>query len=506
MIEIEMLGVVWAVLKCRIYLQGLNSFTVVCDHKPLLSILNNQTLDEIQNPRLQRLKQKLAGFNLTMEWKSGKSHMIPDSLSRAPVNDPEQQDMLAEEEDATDHTRRSVFLLLKEDQNFQDPLIEKISEIARTDEDYRALKNQIEIGFPPYKNSLRQELQPFWPVRSHLTIDGDLVLKGCQLFIPRAARKSVLAQLHASHQGIEKTKRRARQTVYWPGISNDIKNIVEACESCQQNRPSLQKEPMILDPLPNRPFSEVSMDLFSTGGKYFMVYVDRLSGWPIVCRFGSRCPDSKTIVTTLSKIFADTGVPVRVRCDNGPQFAKALDFRQFLKRWNVILAPSSPHFPQSNGHAEAGVKAMKTLILKCLKNGSLDEEAYAAGLLEFRNTPTAAGMSPSQVLFGHPLRSLVPAHHKSFAKEWQRAADVVDREVARQRTAERYNVNSKELKPLKLGTWVRMQNPTTKKWDMSGVVIGIGPYRKYSIRTTSGRVFERNRRHLKRTQEGAGME
>ena len=49
--------------------------------------------------------------------------------------------------------------------------------------------------------------------------------------------------------------------------------------------------------------------------------------------------------------------------------------------------PSSPYHPQSNGHAEASVKAMKALIMKTTTNGDIDSEAFLTGLLEWRNTP-----------------------------------------------------------------------------------------------------------------------
>ena len=54
-IELEMLGVAWAARKCRDFLIGLQHFTVVTDHNPLVPILNSHRLDEIENPRLQRL-------------------------------------------------------------------------------------------------------------------------------------------------------------------------------------------------------------------------------------------------------------------------------------------------------------------------------------------------------------------------------------------------------------------------------------------------------------------
>lgn len=67
--------------------------------------------------------------------------------------------------------------------------------------------------------------------------------------------------------------------------------------------------------------------------------------------------------------------------------------------------------PQANGHAEAAMKVIQKLINTTTKDGRLDDDDFAHGLLELRNNPRADGRSPSQVLFGHPLRSAIPVHH-----------------------------------------------------------------------------------------------
>ena len=65
---------------------------MITDHYPLIPILNNHRLDEIENPCLQRLKTKLMGYNFTAEYNA------PDVLSRNPVADPTPQDILGETE------------------------------------------------------------------------------------------------------------------------------------------------------------------------------------------------------------------------------------------------------------------------------------------------------------------------------------------------------------------------------------------------------------------------
>jgi len=93
MVELEALAIYWAIKKCYIFLAGLEHFTVVSDHKPLQPIFNNHTLDMIENPRVQNYRQKLMGYNFTVEWRKGKDHAIPDALSRAPVADPSDEDI-----------------------------------------------------------------------------------------------------------------------------------------------------------------------------------------------------------------------------------------------------------------------------------------------------------------------------------------------------------------------------------------------------------------------------
>ena len=94
MVELELFAVVWAMWKCRIYLQCSPSFELIVDHKPLESILNTQTFDMVDNPRIQRLKEKLSAFIFHTTWRKGKDHVIPGALSRALCRNPEPEDII----------------------------------------------------------------------------------------------------------------------------------------------------------------------------------------------------------------------------------------------------------------------------------------------------------------------------------------------------------------------------------------------------------------------------
>ena len=67
MVELELLAVTWAIQKCRVYLLGLAEFTLIVDHRPLIPILNDKTMDAIDNPRIMRMEEKLLPYSFTAQ-------------------------------------------------------------------------------------------------------------------------------------------------------------------------------------------------------------------------------------------------------------------------------------------------------------------------------------------------------------------------------------------------------------------------------------------------------
>ena len=66
------MAIAWATKKCRLFLAGLPHFKVMTDHRPLLPILNQKTMDQIKNVRLLHYKQALSGYTFAVFWVKGK--------------------------------------------------------------------------------------------------------------------------------------------------------------------------------------------------------------------------------------------------------------------------------------------------------------------------------------------------------------------------------------------------------------------------------------------------
>ena len=371
-IELELLAVTWAIQKCRIFLAGIPHFKVITDHHPLFSILNTQCLNEVENPRLQRLKARLMPYNFTAEWIKGTLNQAPDALSRYPVSDPLPQDSLGEQ----DHSNTSELscaeiraILVPGEDSIR---IEALRECAAEDEEYQQLLKIILEGFPKHRGNLPELCRHYWCVRQHLSVDDDLVVCGCRLLIPASMRREVLQKLHESHQGSVRTKQRARLVVYWPGIDNDIDNVILTCKQCQDLLPANPKEPIIMKPTPERPFQEIAGDFCYHGGKNYLILVDCYSDWPDIS-MGQITATG--LISALRQSFCRTGVPDIIWSDQGTQFMSK-QFQEFSKQWGFKHITSSPRYPQSNGKSEATVKSMKKLIRTSWRGRSMDEDVY----------------------------------------------------------------------------------------------------------------------------------
>ena len=94
----------------------------------------------------------------------------------------------------------------------------------------------------------------------------------------------------------------------------------------------------------------------------------------------------------LGLVFTELGRPFVLRSDNGPCYSSR-ECHNFLSFYQVDHITSSPHYPQSNGFAEALVGIAKKLMEKSVKEGKL----WNYGLLQYRTTP-------SVLLFHHHWR------------------------------------------------------------------------------------------------------
>ena len=108
---------------------------------------------------------------------------------------------------------------------------------TKNDEVLQAVKAIVQSGWPAEKRKLPPTVAIYYDFRDELVIQDGLLFRGDRLVVPKTLRTRMLQALHSSHQGIESTLRRARETIYWPNMKSDIKDLPQ---SAKRVRPTAQ--------------------------------------------------------------------------------------------------------------------------------------------------------------------------------------------------------------------------------------------------------------------------
>ena len=149
--------------------------------------------------------------------------------------------------------------------------LEEIKEETAKDPGLKKVTKCIIEGWLNSKDNMPDEAKSYCSFREELSIINGIVFKGERLVISEVMRKKVLDQLYQAQMGIEKTKRRARATIFWPQINHQIENMVKKYSTCKQNQKKQQHKPMKASDVPQYPFQMVGSDLLNWNGQDFCI-------------------------------------------------------------------------------------------------------------------------------------------------------------------------------------------------------------------------------------------
>ena len=533
-VEGEALAVAWALEDTRFFTMGCTNLHIQTDHRPLVKLFGDRTFDEINNRRLINFMEKAMAWQFEIHYVPGRSIPAPDATSRSPDGRTTDDSIIDETDWPDASTALSAIQFVHEVDDMEAcivaaarsslPTIQAVTWERVRDETSRdiyllQLIDMAEQGFPESPQSIGPQLMPYWRFRDELSVVDGVLMFGLRAVIPPKLREEVIAHLHSAHQGVSQMNNRASECVFWPGITSDIQAARSRCTTCDINAPSHAKLPPAAPFIPTAPFQAVASDYLKLEGKNYLLTVDRFSNWPDVRETPAHSPNAGAngLTKACRKLFATCGVPEQLSSDGGPEYISK-DFQDFLKTWGVQHRLSSAYHPQSNGHAEVTVKAMKRLLRNNVDhNGKLNTDAVTRAMLQLRNTPESdSGLSPAQILLGRtlrdslPLKPPIPRGQTVFNPEsgvshvwkdvWLAKEHALKSRLAKQ--VEKLEAGTHALEPLRVGDTVRVQNQTgshPNKWDKTGVIMQIGEHDQYIIRIDgSRRLTLRNRRFLRK--------
>ena len=236
---------------------------------------------------------------------------LADTISRAYLTEVNALDLIPELEEI-DHNQ---YLAVSEER------LQQINHASADDPVLHQLHATICRGWLESHSDLPETLYPYYDHRDTLTVLGELVFKGQQVVVLDCLRKELMAVVHSTHIGIEGCLRQARESLYWPRMSKELREYVAKCDICLLHQTAQQKEPLMQHEVVAQPWSKIGADLCELNSRTLFVICDYYSNYIEIAKLSS--VTSHSIIKEMKAVFARYGIPDIVVTDNGPQFASA---------------------------------------------------------------------------------------------------------------------------------------------------------------------------------------
>ncbi|KAK0146758.1 hypothetical protein N1851_013875 [Merluccius polli] len=178
-----------------------------------------------------RLLMRLMRFNPVAEYAPGKTLVVADTLSRSPLSS-----MWVETDTQSDVACyvASVVGAIPASQS----KLDEMKMATASDANLQSVIKFIHTGWPEHISRVPVSIRAYVQVKAELSEHNGLVLRGCRIVVPQSMREEILQKIHQGHQGLVKCRERACSSVWWPGLSTEISNLV----SCATNRKERNKK------------------------------------------------------------------------------------------------------------------------------------------------------------------------------------------------------------------------------------------------------------------------
>ena len=287
-----------------------------------------------------------------------------------------------------------------------------------------------------------------------------IILKGHRIVLAEALQNRAVKIAHAGHQGIMKTMALLREKVWFKNMQPLVEENIKNCHTCQISTHKPAREPLQMSPLPAAPWAEVSADFgHLQNGKYLLVVTDEYSRYVVVDILDSISTTS--VIPRLDKIFAEFGVPVSLKTDNGPPF-NSHEFKTYASITGFRHRRITPLWPQANAETERFMCTVKKSIKTALNKGRSWKQELFKFLLDYRTTPHCTTGAPrATILFGCTIKNRLPHLITPIAED----SSIRERDTEAKRKIKQYADRKVYVKPndLRVGDTVIVKSDNTSK-------------------------------------------
>ena len=260
-------------------------------------------------------------------------------------------------------------------------------------------------GWPSIIREVPNEIQPYWTFWEKLTVGDGIVFKGTNIVISHKKCQATLHLIHEGHLGLGNCKFRSKDTVYWPGLNDQLEKLILNCELClKYSHSKCKQKPSIFlgQEIPVHTWTKLAMDIFHFESASYLLVVDYASRFPVVHWLSSLT--GLHIANQCKLIFSEYEWPETLTSDNGPCYTSHI-FTSVMKSYNVNHISRSPYCLQSNGLAEKHVQLVKRLFYKAKEEG---KDFYKCLMIYCNTVLTGSFQSPMQILQDRNTSSDLP--------------------------------------------------------------------------------------------------
>lgn len=452
--ELEVLAVIEALKKFRVYLLGLH-FKLVTDCKAFATTLNKKDL----STKVARWILFMEEYDYTVEHRSGSQIRHADALSRHPVMTINDSNVLAN---------------IKRAQS-QDEELQTIRELLKDKPSYNGycLKNNI-----LYK-----------------ILDDDELL-----VVPKAMQREIIKQAHdRGHFAVKKTKELVSKEYFIPQLEDKIRSHIANCIPCVIGNRKRGKQEGELHSLNKgeQPLQTYHVDflgpLESTNKQYKHILAVIDSFTKFCWLYPTKTTSAREVIVKLQMQSVVFGNPVRIISDRGSAFTSD-DFKNYCEAEKINHYQVTTGLPRANGQVERLNATISNVLAKLSIEDPTKWYRFVGDVQQAVNSTYArsTGRTPFELLVGIKMRTKNDHHIRQLVEDDIVASFDDEREAMRkaakeqilkiQNENESYNLRRKPPKTYTIGDMVAIKR-TQFGGGLKLKPKFLGPYRVNKVKS-----------------------
>ncbi|MBW0518073.1 hypothetical protein O181_057788, partial [Austropuccinia psidii MF-1] len=347
----ELLGIVWALKCCRVFLFSLSSsFEVLTNHSSLQYFISSNIL----TCRQACWSEFLSEFHFSITYCPGCLATLPDALSCWDAIYPERGDKFIRKNPMNyqkiikQDEIKALKLFSVKVESFSS-FIDSIQKALWQDSQYRSILQDLGKGKSVQDYSLDSSSQ-LLPIRDQVVVPNDPTI---QLSILQKCYDSP----SAGHPGQEKTLRLFKRDFHWSGMTQFIKDYVSSCQQCSRNK-NIHHKFGNLKPFQiiNGPWICLSIYFInklplSNFFDSILVIVDRFSKMEVFITMISSITSLDLAHLFIKNIFSKHGLPSRIVSDRGYLFFSSF-WTNLCQKLKISRDLSTAYHPETDGQTE----------------------------------------------------------------------------------------------------------------------------------------------------------